>query len=149
MPFMYFSKERARPAPVRASSREHTRQMRRASRTGNNAGETAFDRAFGVVVEQIRCAVCRHHSGFMGNTELLQVLDRVTHDFPVAGAPHDNADQRFGLPGFGLCVHFHSFSPRAKRIRWSTLPSRGLESLKRRPEFGDTNRGFLERLYKP
>jgi hypothetical protein len=77
--------------------RHHTRQMRRASRSGNQHHESAPARLFRVGRHEVRRAVGRHHARFVGNAELGQHLGRVPHRGPIGFAPHDDPDQRLVL----------------------------------------------------
>ena len=71
---------------------QHTRQVRRATRSGNDGLEAAPGGAFGVGEHVVRHTVGRDHLRFVRDTELPQNLDCVLHGLPIAGRAHDDAN---------------------------------------------------------
>jgi hypothetical protein len=60
---------------------------------------------FGVLVQQVRCAVRGDHLRLEGHAEVLHHRHRMLHHVPVALAAHDDADARFFFCCFGCLFH--------------------------------------------
>jgi hypothetical protein len=71
---------------------QHARQVRRTASAGDNRLQPARFGGFSVFEQQIRGTVGRNNAGFKSNAEVFQHARGVLHDFPVAIAPHHDAN---------------------------------------------------------
>src|SRR5690606_17288709 len=73
----------------------HTRQVGSTAGTGDDDFNTTGLRGFGVVKQQIRGTVGRHHFYFISHAQLVEHIGSVLHGGPVALRAHDDSN-RYG-----------------------------------------------------
>ena len=73
---------------------QHSRQMRRAPRPGDNHPQPAFGGTLGVFQHVNGHSMGGNHPGFKGNLEICEDLRGGAHGFPVGIRTHDQANQR-------------------------------------------------------
>jgi hypothetical protein len=78
----------------RGLRRQHPGQVRGTTGTGDDGAQPARAGLRGVVEQQVRGAMRRHHAYFMRDSQRLKPLRRVLHRLPVRTRAHDHADAR-------------------------------------------------------
>ncbi len=74
---------------------DHSGQMRRSSRTGNDHLQIAPGSFACKLSQQLRGAMGGDNPAFASDAEFAQHFHRMFHRFPIRCAAHDNGDERF------------------------------------------------------
>ena len=73
--------------------RDHARQVRRATGTGDDHPDAAPRRPLGIVDQPVRGAVRRDDLGLMRHAQRAQRVGGMAHRLPIGGRTHDDADE--------------------------------------------------------